>query len=240
MGCSPGDSDCRDNEKPAHPLTITKGFWMGRTAVTVGAWKKYRAETRKPPLANSESTGRQNLNEASGNDAMPVVLVAWDGAKDFCGWAGMRLPTESEWELAARGGTTGPRYGNLDDIAWFGDNSGRVRLDSSDLLKNDRQSYAKKLFENGNGPHPVGQKQANAFGLFDMLGNVGVWTSDWYDAKFDPAAGQRDPSGPRQGTLRSIRGGSWIDNAVLIHVSVRIGWSPNAGGIAIGLRCAGE
>jgi formylglycine-generating enzyme required for sulfatase activity len=80
MGCSPGDSDCRDNENLVHPVTITKGFWMGRTAVTMGAWKKYGGDTKKPPLGTSDQTGRQNLNEASGNDAMPVVLEThlWD------------------------------------------------------------------------------------------------------------------------------------------------------------------
>ncbi len=115
---------------------------------------------------------------------MPIVDVTWDDAQAYCSWAGGRLPTEAEWEYAARAGSTAARYGDLDEIAWYADNSGRQRLDSDRIWKEDQANYAKRLNENGNGMHEVGQKRANGFGLYDMLGNVWEWVNDWYDENY--------------------------------------------------------
>jgi eukaryotic-like serine/threonine-protein kinase len=144
MGCSPGDAHCLEDEKPAHPEQIANGFWLGQTEVTQAAWKNLNA--------------RNNPSFFKG-DQLPVETVSWNQAVDYCKAIGGRLPSEMEWEYAARAGTTASRYGPLDDIAW---NSGNSEEKT----------------------HPVGLKTANAFGLKDMPGNVWEWTSDDYKPGF--------------------------------------------------------
>jgi formylglycine-generating enzyme required for sulfatase activity len=239
MGCSPGDSECDGDEKPAHQVTVSKGFWMGQTTVTVGAYKRYAQATGKPMPPEKDNDGRL-LNAAAGNDSLPVVAVTWDEAAGYCGWAGMRLPAEAEWELAARAGTTGARYGNLDEIAWYGDNSGRGRIDSTAIWNTDQKNYAKRLFDNGNGPKPVGQKLPNAYGLYDMLGNVWQWVADWYGEKYYQASERQDPTGPPGGTLRTLRGGSWNLNPRNVRASYRCRVVPQFRIYLLGVRCAGN
>jgi formylglycine-generating enzyme required for sulfatase activity/tetratricopeptide (TPR) repeat protein len=197
MGCSVGDAECFDQEKPAHQVTLTKGFWMGQTPVTQ---EVYQRVTGSNP---SYFKGSQ----------LPVETVTWNDAQSYCQSAGMRLPTEAEWEYAARGGSTGSRYGDLDRIAWYNINS-------------------------GNTTHAVAQKQANAFGLYDMLGNVWQWVADWY-AEY-PAGTRRDPAGPASGQYRTLRGGSWAGYPRVARASGRGRGEPGYRVDGIGLRCAGN
>ena len=237
MGCSDGDLECSDAEKPAHGVRITRGFWMGQTSVTVAAWKKFRAAKGKPALPVKDNFGR-SLNEAGGDDSLPAVGVTWDEAHEFCEWSGGRLPTEAEWEYAARAGASAPRYGNLDDIAWFGGNSGNSPIDTSSLWASDRQHYAQRLYANGNGPHPVGRKKANAWHLYDTLGNVWSWVADWYSDGAYQQSAAADPQGPFSGTMRALRGGSWFFNPRSIRVSNRFKYAPNLRVFEFGCRCA--
>jgi formylglycine-generating enzyme required for sulfatase activity len=197
MGCSPEDTACDDNEKPAHQVTITKGFWMGRTAVTQAAYQRV--------------TGQNPANHKGAN--FPVEEVDWNEAQAYCKTIGGRLPTEAEWEYAARAGSTGVRYGSLDEIAWYDGNSGGMS-------------------------HEVGQKAPNAFGLYDMLGNVWVWVADWYGP--NQGGAQVDPSGPASGQLKENRGGSWGSTAKLTRASYR-GFveSAHRGG-KLGIRCVAQ
>ncbi|MGO9275071.1 MAG: formylglycine-generating enzyme family protein [Terriglobia bacterium] len=240
MGCPAGDTECDGDEKPAHEVTITQGFWMGRTSVTVGAWKRYRAATGTPALPTEDELGRKNLNEAGGDDNLPVVFVNWEESRGFCEWSEGRLPTEAEWEYAARAGATGARYGSLDAIAWYADNSGKQRIDSAEISRTDHANLDTRLFENGNGPHPVGQKQPNAWNLYDMLGNVGQWTADQYDAKYYDRGDNRDPLGPPAGQERVLRGGSWVSHREFERASFRGKAGPEYRNNYLGVRCAGN
>jgi formylglycine-generating enzyme required for sulfatase activity len=237
MGCSDGDGECSNDEKPAHGVRITRGFWMGQTSVTVAAWKKFRSASGKPVLPGKDNFGRL-LNETSGDDSLPAVALTWDEAREFCEWSGGRLPTEAEWEYAARAGASAARYGSLDQIAWFGDNSGNSPLDTTALWASDRQHYAQRLYANGNGPHPVSRKKANAWRLYDTLGNVWNWVADWYDAGYYQQGAALDPPGPTSGTLRALRGGSWFFNPRSLRVSDRFKYAPHLRVFEFGCRCA--
>jgi formylglycine-generating enzyme required for sulfatase activity len=220
MGCSPGDSECFEDEKPSHQVALSKGFWMGQTEVTVGAYRRFAAATGRPMPPEPEFMERP-LNPGWGNQAMPIVDLTWDEAQAYCGWVGGRLPTEAEWEYAARAGSTAARYGDLDEIAWYADNSGRQHLDSAALYKADRDDYTDRLNENEIGMHEVGKKRANGFGLFDMLGNEWEWVNDWYEEKYYQNSPPQDPPGPESGTLRVLRGGSWFNLPRNVRASMR-------------------
>jgi formylglycine-generating enzyme required for sulfatase activity len=232
MGCSPGDSECGDDEKPPRQVSITKGFWMAQTPVTVGAWKRYRAATNAPALPQTDSFGRKNWNEA-GADTMPVVMETWNEASNFCQWAGLRLPTEAEWEYAARAGSTAARYGDLDSIAWYADNSGNRPIDAAALWGSTgqktqaqkTQEYEARLIANGNIAHAAGEKQPNQWQLYDMLGNVWQWVA-W-------------PAAP-PGSFMALRGGSWANIPGKVRVSGRLENPPDFRFERIGFRCAGQ
>jgi formylglycine-generating enzyme required for sulfatase activity len=237
MGCSPGDGECFDPEKPAHEVEITKGFWLGQTAVTVGAWKRSGKTMPPKPKFNSRA-----LNSNWADDQQPIVNITWSEAGEYCQQAGGRLPTEAEWEYAARAGTTAARYGSLDAVAWYADNSGKSRIDSADTFKNDQKNYFTRLNENGNGPHGGAQKEPNAWKLYDMLGNVWQWTADWYNEKYyeQNEAKFKDPQGPMGGQFRALRGGSWLSDPRNLRVSGRLRNVPDVRNYFSGVRCAWE
>jgi len=209
MGCSPGDNDCEKDEKPSHQVTISKGFWIGQTEVTVGAFKRFAAATERP------MPDAPNFNKGWANDRMPIVNVTWNDAHDFCAWAGARLPTEAEWEYAARGESTEARYGSIDEVAWYSVNSGGQT-------------------------HPVGEKRANGFGLYDVLGNVWEWVNDWYDQNYYQNSPSQDPSGPTGGQQRVLRGGAWVSVPWVVRVSFRSSYNPANRNYINGVRCGGE
>ena len=169
MGCSPGDRECKEDEEPSHRVTISAGFWMGQIEVTVKAYRKYTGETGT----------RVELEDPLANLPTGTFHISWYAASDYCGWAGGRLPTEAEWEYAARGGSSESRYGDLEEIAWYVRNSNRMA-------------------------HQGALKKPNAFGLYDMLGNVWEWVDDWYDPDYYRHSPEIDPQGPRNYALRPL------------------------------------
>ncbi len=208
MGCSPGDEECQADEKPAHRVTLTKGFWIGQTQVTVGAYKRFIAATGR----KIHSAPAFNPNWSI--DDLPIVSVTWDEAHDYCAWAGGRLPTEAEWEYAARGGSTEARYGSLADIA-------------------SNSPY-------GSLPRAVGRKRANGFGLFDVLGNVSEWVNDWYDDKYYQHSPSVDPPGPPADGSRVLRGGPLTNTPWIVRVSYRDRKDPGGRDFYDGVRCVWE
>jgi serine/threonine-protein kinase len=215
MGCSLGDKECFADEKPSHKVALTKGFWLGQTEVTVRAYKRFAEATGRRMPREPDIYGRP-LNPRWSNQAMPIVDVRWDDAQAYCLWAGGRLPTEAEWEYAARAGTTEARYGPLDGIAWYDSNSGRQM-------------------------HQVGEKRANGFGLYDMLGNVWEWVGDWYDDNYYRNSPSQDPAGPGRTGLHALRGGSWDANPMTVRVSVRSLFAGHAQFDSLsGFRCVGN
>lgn len=240
MGCSEGDNDCDDDEKPAHTVTIGKGFWIGQTEVTVGAYKRF-SQSGGGPMPEEPKLLDRNLNPAWQQDSQPIMEVTWEQAGAFCQWVGGRLPTEAEWEYAARGGSGAARSGPLDDSAWYADNSGNARLDSTRLWQDDplAANYRKRVADNGNRPHDVAQKKPNGYGLYDVLGNVWEWTGGWYDKDYYAQSPSQDPKGPPSGQFRVVRGGGWYYAPRIERVSYR--WRFESGGywnyFGLGFRC---
>jgi sulfatase modifying factor 1 len=237
MGCSPGDNACRDDEIPTHQVKIRRGFWMAQTVVTVGAYKRFVRSAGRAMPPEADLSGRP-LNKGWSNEAMPIVDVTWNEARDYCKWMGGRLPTEAEWEYAARGGSPETRYGALDDIAWYADNSGRERLDSVQVMKAGQASFVKRLLENGNGMREVAQKRPNSFGLYDTLGNVWEWVNDWYQKDYYAHSPKEDPQGPSSGQYKPLRGWSFVSDPTVVRVSLRSrGHPPDHRGSSVGFRC---
>jgi formylglycine-generating enzyme required for sulfatase activity len=246
MGCSPGDDECFDDEKPSHAVRITRGFWLGQTPVTVGAYKRFCEMTRMP-MPDEPVIGQRKLNPGWSDLDPPMVMITWTEAKSYCeSWAKGRLPTEAEWEYAARAGNTASRYGDLDSIAWYADSSGSKQLDSVRAWERDAgrdpAKYSSILERNGNGIRRVKQKQPNAWGLYDILGNVYEWVQDWYRESCyqtlpSPAL---DPKGPQSGTMRVVRGGSWNVFPRYVRASNRGRGGPEVRDVSIGFRCVRE
>lgn len=195
MGCSPGDTECSVDETP-HFVEISNRLWMAKTTVTQAAYA--RVTGQHPGLFKG--------------DDLPVEQVDVEGATRYCSAIGGRLPTEAEWEYAARGGNPAARYGNLDDIAWYTANAGR---------KN----------------HPVAGKAPNGYGLYDMLGNVWEWTADRYGKDYFLHSEIRDPQGPATGDQQVLRGGNWDYRASVVRASYRGKVEPSYRSFGIGFRC---
>jgi formylglycine-generating enzyme required for sulfatase activity len=206
MGCSLGDTECFGDEIPTHSVTLSRDFYMRTTEVTVRAYRKFATQTGRsmPETPRFPQT-----------DDGPVVNVSWTDAGDYCKWEEGRLPTEAQWEYAARAGSSTARYGDLEAIGWYDKNSGNMT-------------------------HPVGKKIPNAFGLYDMLGNAWEWCSDWFDEKYYEKSPIRDPEGPPSGTERSLRGGAWVSSARSARASDRYRVQPGDRYGNVGFRCVRE
>ncbi|MEO5332442.1 MAG: SUMF1/EgtB/PvdO family nonheme iron enzyme [Magnetococcus sp. YQC-5] len=214
MGCSgPAASGetCELDEQPAHQVTINRPFYMQTTEVTQGQWK-------------AMTGGNNPSNFSTCGNTCPVEMVSWTDIQTFLttlnglGQGAYRLPTEAEWEYAARAGTT---------TTWsFGDNSN---------ILGDHAWYTSN---SGSKSHPVAQKLANVWGLYDMYGNVWEWVSDWYGNYSNFAV--VDPPGPSNGSSRLFRGAAWRHSSVIMRSTKRFSNNPNNKYDDVGFRLVKE
>ncbi|MEF2644140.1 MAG: formylglycine-generating enzyme family protein [Paramuribaculum sp.] len=203
------DSDAESDEKPVHSVTVSD-FSIGKYEVTQAQWKAVMGENNNPSWFKG--------------DNLPVECVSWDDVQEFIRKLNAltgkryRLPTEAEWEFAARGGnrSRGYKYSgsdNLSSVAWYTDNSGSKT-------------------------HPVGTKSSNELGIYDMTGNVWEWCQDWYDSDYYSKSASTNPKGPATGSNRVCRGGCWNFNAGCCRVSYRCDFSPVFRSSGLGFRLA--
>ena len=242
-----GKDDLKDNfspdidkiEKP-HRVTISEGFWMMETEVTVGMFKAFVKETGYESKGNKPYgwTGSTWLEDArfswqnpglNQDDSHPVTCVSWDDAVAFCKWlesktkGKVQLPTEAQWEYACRAGTTTAyHWGN----ALNGD-----KANCNGTYPCGTQTRGKYA----GSTTPAGSYQANAWGLFDMSGNVYEWCQDWYGDYPDEKV--TDPTGPSTGSERVIRGGSWYHGAPYCRSAFRYHGEPGYRYYYLGFRC---
>lgn len=199
-------SDAYDDEKPAHQVTLSD-YYIGKTEVTQELWQAVMGS---------------NPSGFTGNLQRPVECVSWDDCQTFITklnnltGENFRLPTEAEWEYAARGGNASEGYkysgsNSIGDVAWYWDNSSST-------------------------PHPVKTKQANELGIYDMSGNVWEWCADWYS--YYSSSPQDNPTGPSSGSGPVLRGGSWFDDARGCRVACRSSINPDSRSDDFGLRLA--
>ncbi len=219
MGCVPGDQRCLPNELPQHEVAITKGFWMGRNEVQVSSYERYvqaQSEGKKKKISMPEAPGFYHKWKTP-DYPYPMVNVSWQDAQGYCAWAGGRLPTEAEWEYAARAGK--------DAILPFDGPNSRDKANFAGKQGNDIFEYVA----------PVHSFTPNDWGLNDMAGNVWEWVSDIYSSDYYRESPATDPQGPKTGKGHVMRGGSF-DSLPDIHLRISVR-KEGATGNAVGFRC---
>jgi len=226
MGSNNGDPD----ERPVHTVYLD-AFYIDIYEVTNAQYKKFVDATGYPKPVYWRS---DNFNEPD----QPVVGVTWEDANAYAKWAGKRLPTEAEWEKAARGGLVGKNYSWGDSpippkgAGNFADMTAKLVFKRWDVISGYDDGYSH--------PAPVGSFSPNGYGIYDMMGNVWEWCYDWYDANYYSRSPKNNPKGPESGRDHVIRGGSWFADKDCLRVSNRFNYDPSyviQSAFNIGFRC---
>ena len=215
-----GSADGSDDERPVHEVEVGT-FEMARTETTV---EQYGACVKAGACTAPRSSNKYDNWGKAGRERHPVNTVTWDHAVAFCRWAGGRLPTEAEWEYAARGRGRPVTYPWGEEKA----TCDRAVMNGGGYGCGEDRTWPVCSKERGNTPE----------GLCDMAGNVWEWVSDWYDKGYYASSPRRSPSGPSRGSGRVLRGGSFGSYAAGLRVSYRNVYSPGVASVVLGFRCA--
>jgi serine/threonine-protein kinase len=220
MGSTADDREAMPFEKPAHAVTLD-AFWIDRTEVTNSMYALcvVAGACRAPVSAGSET--RSNYYGNPDFKDHPVIYVSWTDVKAYCEWAGRRLPTEAEWEKAARG-SDGRLY------PWGNEVPGPSRTNFN-RVRGDTVAVGSYAGQNGN---------ASFYGALDMAGNVWEWVSDWYSGTYYPISPASNPQGPASGAVRVLRGGAWDSDGADVRAAARFQFGPTNRQNFIGFRCA--
>lgn len=216
MGASTSDSWAEEHEFPQHAVTLD-AFWFDQHEVTNGQYALCVATGACVEPLNFTSLTRNEYYGDKRFENYPVLYVEWDQASVYCRWVGGSLPTEAQWEKAARG-TDGRVYPWGNQLPSEG---------LMDLTQVDADTTEVCSFPDGNSP----------YGVCDMAGNVWEWVNDWYDAEYYRSSPTMDPQGPESGDHKVIRGGSWFLGPGFVWSSMRGGGDPHHGGYSLGFRC---
>ena len=213
MGSNDGPSD----EQPVHTVYLDS-FWIDQTDVTNAMYAKcVKAGVCTQPASQSSYT-RSGYYGNFEFDNYPVIYVDWNKADTYCKWAGRQLPTETQWEKAARG-TDGRTY------PWGNDGT-NINLLNFNGVVGDTTAVGQYL--NG----------ASIYGALDMSGNVWQWVADWYNDTYYQSSPSANPLGPDSGQYRVVRGGSWDSLVGNVHSPFRFWYSPTETDYTVGFRCA--
>ncbi len=254
------------DEWPQHKVRITKPFRFGVFEVTVGQFREFCKDSGYKSQAESDGTGGWGINAETGKfegrkpeynwqktgyeltDNHPVVNVTWNDAKAFCEWLSKkegkkyRLPTEAEWEYSCRAGTK-TRYSSGDDpesVAKSGNIADASGVEQGLKEFNDYKQHALKASDGHFTPAPVGSFAPNAFGLYDMHGNVWEWCQDFYDENYYSKSPVDDPQGPAEGRIYVRRGGAFHTYPLYVRSSFRNWNVPKTRYLNLGFRVVRE
>jgi sulfatase modifying factor 1 len=249
---TPAGSNGLPDEQPQRRVFVA-GFWIDRHETTNADYLAFVQATgyRSPANTNPSVTLWDAQRPIAGIEYHPVINVSWDDALAFCRWRGKRLPTEAEWEKAARGtdGRTYP-WGDQWDLRFANSASywaGRTVQFSSSAewdefwLRGDGANISREKGIKGEVlTMPVGSFPAGAspYGLLDMAGNVAEWVQDWYNPNYYKEAPLSNPTGPERGAIKAMRGGSWLKPAVSLRTSDRDWGTMDSRPSGTGFRCA--
>lgn len=237
-----GAADAEEDERPIHRVYVSE-FFISRFPVTQDDYARFIRATGYPAPAVRNlpliAGGREahfkelaapyvweNAEPPAGHGSHPVVLVRYDDAVAYCQWLSetltrvARLPTEAEWEKAARCGSEGTRY------PW-----------GHDIDQSHANFLADSAVKHQRGTRPTGTYPPNGYGLYDMMGNMWEWVTDWYASDYYGLGDVRDPRGPESGNMRIVRGGSWVnDDPAMLRCAYRHKVPPDSYAYSMGFR----